>query len=127
MIKFANVKQIAFILALIIFSTSVRAGQAYNYMLSAINVSVSHSCCQAEKTKDACASIDQDQQDENHEKDCCSGPDCDCKCCLHVVYFQNFNMIKFAKVTFPETQYGYRFNYDLDYLTAVFHPPSLLK
>lgn len=121
-------KGIAFILAMIIFSASLKASAFVSGMATALGSETTiESCCKTTDTFEAnsCSDTQEDPQ-ENNEDGCCEGPECDCTCCLHIAYFQTFSTNNGNLNDFTEVKFGYNFLYQADYLSAVFHPPALL-
>lgn len=81
---------------------------------------ISMSCCSSKSD----VSCDMDNQSEEQEKDdCCQGDDCQCACCLHLVYFKQF-IDGFAQTEFQYTSpHSWKFNYSKEFELNVFHPP----
>lgn len=120
---FAHVKGIAFILALMIFSTSIKASAFVGGMSNAFGGDMtSNSCCKSIDTSDLkeCSDSEEEKEDEG----CCEGEGCDCTCCLHIAYFQSFSQSNGKLNDFSDVKFGYSFLYQADYLTSVFHPPA---
>ena len=116
-------KGIAFILALIIFSTSLKASSFVSGVAGAVKGDgVSHSCCKVSDNSDLkdCSEPEQNQE----ESGCCEGNECNCACCLHVAFLQQLLHDSNQLSDFSEVKFGYTFLYQADYLKAVFHPPS---
>ncbi|MDF1694270.1 MAG: hypothetical protein P1U56_00465 [Saprospiraceae bacterium] len=117
-------KSIALILSLIIFSTSLKASAFFVGAVGAINgVTSSHSCCSPsldEETKE-CESSNEEEQEEG----CCKSGNCDCTCCLHIAYLQQFSTQKVSIGDFSDIKFDYSFFYRADYLASVFHPPAI--
>lgn len=115
-------KGITLILALLIFSTSLKASAFISGMANALHGEMTTvSCC-----KSVDSSLDQecDLPQEEEESDCCEGNSCDCACCLHIAYISHLGQMAGLGDDFAEVKFGYSFLYQADYLTAVFHPPS---
>ena len=118
-------KGIAFILALIIFSTSLKASAFVSAFTGAVKGEVSsYSCCQTSEDSDL-KSCD-DSKEDQEEKGCCEGESCKCTCCLHIAYLQQFSHGSNQLNDFSEVKFDYSFLYQADYLSSVFHPPALL-
>lgn len=116
-------KGIALILALIIFSTSVKASSFVSGVVGAVKGDVvSHSCCKTPDNSDIKDCSDTEQNEE--ESGCCEGNECNCACCLHVAFLQQYLYDSNHLSDFSEVKFGYSFLYRADYLTAVFHPPT---
>lgn len=81
------------------------------------------SCCSSNLDGELkeCETADEEKDDEG----CCKGDSCNCKCCAHIVYVQHLTHQKMKSLTFKDVQFGYSFLYHADYLTSVFHPPSI--
>ena len=116
-------KGIALILALIIFSTSVKASSFISGIAGTIKGDVvSNSCCKISDSSDVKECSDTEQDEE--ESGCCEGDECNCACCFHVAFLQQLLHDSNQFNNFSEVKFGYSFLYQADYLKAVFHPPS---
>ncbi len=118
-------KGITLILALIIFSTSIKASAFAGGLVGAIQGSnSSFSCCKISEDSDVkeCSESDENQE----ESGCCEGDSCNCTCCLHITYLQHFLPNPTHLSDFSEVKFGYSFLYQADYLASVFHPPAFL-
>jgi len=120
------VKGIALILSLLIFSTSVKASSFVMGLSGAIQgVALSYSCCQKDDLAEVDFCDDRDQSQEQKDKGCCEGNNCDCTCCLHMAFMINYSTSSNVTTTFSEVKFDYAFLYHADYLNAVFHPPTI--
>lgn len=119
-------KGIALILALIIFSTSLKASAFASGISGTINGdnASSYSCCK--KSDDTAAKECSNSEEDEEESGCCEGDDCKCTCCLHIAFLQQFSHNSICLNDFLEVKFGYSFLYQDDYLTSVFHPPSFV-
>jgi len=119
------VKGLALILALVIFSTSLKASTFAMGLIGAAKGEISNSSC-CKKSDDSTIKTCDESEDSQEEKGCCEGDDCKCTCCLHIAFLQQFSYNTFQLNDFSEVKFGYSFLYRADYLTSVFHPPSFL-
>ena len=73
--------------------------------------------CNAEKS---CCSKGKDTE----EKGCCGGENCNCTCCVHLVYLDFQEEIEsFPSIEFHDIIYTYQFTYEFDWNKGMFHPP----
>jgi len=93
-------------------------------LMGATSGATSKSCCKKsdESTYNQCGESEEQQE----ESSCCEGDNCNCACCLHIVYMQQFNYKSFVLNDFSAVKFDYSFLYQADYLKAVFHPPAFL-
>jgi len=118
------VKGIALLLAILIFSPSLKASAFVGGLIGAVQGNTStYSCCMVSDDADIkdCSQSEEDQEKEG----CCEGDSCHCLCCLHIAYLQQFSQNSTHLNDFSEVNFNYSFLYQADYLTSVFHPPSV--
>lgn len=123
---FAVVKGIAVILAMIIFSTSVKASAFVAGAAGALGAisTVSTTCCKT--THHADVAECGDSEEEQEDKGCCEGDGCNCACCLHIAFLQQLSPNAIQSTNFSDVKFGYSFLYQASYLKSVFHPPAFL-
>lgn len=114
-------KGIAFILALIIFSTSVKGS---SFTMAIIGASQGTMSCCKKSDDSSVKHCDESEEEDQEDSGCCEGDNCNCTCCLHIAYLQHFNHNSFGPNDFSEVKFDYSFLYHADYLSSVFHPPS---
>lgn len=122
-ISLSEMRITAFILAIVIFLSSVDvlhlAGEAFSLVFTS---QVSHSCCSAESSESK-ECKDTSIEKEGHEG-CCSMVNCTCNCCKHITMIGIEEMdLAFASILFSES-YSYNFNYIRDFTQNIFIPPA---
>lgn len=112
-------KVYAYILLLIFSCNTLKAGSAIHWVASAsMALFETGTSCDAEKS--CCSNSGSDSEKEG----CCSGENCSCTCCVHLVYLDLQQAKKtWANSNFQLVNTTYEFTYEFDWINGCFHPP----
>lgn len=121
---FVVVRIITHILILTIFFSTIQLGKAMvSIQETLLGQETTMSCCSSKS--DLTCSADDESENEQEKDDCCKGDDCQCACCLHLVYFKQY-FDNFAQTEFLYTSpHSWKFNYSKEFELSVFHPPLI--
>lgn len=116
-------KLLTYILTFMIFSSSLNAGAFVHSASEAFGMHSAESSCMEEKSRNCCSASYGDESKDGEEEGCCTGSNCDCTCCMHVVYYQNFVLDNSYSMKYPKLTFTYELYYSHLFLSSVFHPP----
>jgi len=110
---------IAFIMAMSIFTSAVKASPVVQFVKSHMFMSDCHSHDTA--NEDSCHYGDNEDDDSS----CCGDMGCECTCCVHLMIMASLVDIDFANEVFADVTYGFAWSYTSDYQSTTFHPPAI--